>query len=87
MRVKNGFLLRHVGEEIVVVATGDASRGFNGIIRLNETGEFLWQQMEQDTDEERLLEALRGEYDIDEASARRDIAAFIEKLKGADLLA
>ena len=36
MKVKNGFILRKVGKQFVVAATGEASKNFNGMIRLNE---------------------------------------------------
>ena len=38
MKIKNGFMLRKVGAQNVVVAVGEASRSFNGIIRLNDSG-------------------------------------------------
>ena len=44
MKIKDGFMLRKVGGQNVVVAVGKASRDFNGIIRLNDTGRFLWEK-------------------------------------------
>lgn len=87
MKIKNGFILRKVGGQNVVVAVGKASLEFNGIIRLNDTGKFLWEQMKGDTTEEQLLDAMLAAYDIDRETAEKDISAFIDKLKGADLLA
>lgn len=87
MKIKDGFLLRKVGGQNVVVALGEASRSFNGIIRLNDTGVFLWQQLQQDITEERLLDLLTQEYDIDSAQARKDIAEFLESLRKAAILA
>lgn len=87
MKIKDGFMLRKVGGQNVVVALGEASRSFNGIIRLNDTGVFLWEQLKQDKTEEQLLEALTAEYDIDPAQAKADIADFVESLRKAALLA
>lgn len=87
MKIKNGFILRKVGGQNVVVAVGKASLEFNGIIRLNDTGKFLWEQMKGDITEEQLLNAMLNAYDIDRETAEKDISAFIDKLKGADLLA
>lgn len=87
MKIKNGFMLRKVGGQNVVVAVGKASLEFNGIIRLNETGKFLWEQLKNDITEEQLLETLLAEYDIDNAQAKADISEFLEKLRGANLLA
>lgn len=41
MKIRKGFILRKVGEQNVVVAVGEASRSFNGIIRLNDSGRYL----------------------------------------------
>lgn len=86
MKIKNGFMLKKVGGQNVVVALGEASRSFNGIIRLNDTGVFLWQKLQQETSEEQLLAALTAEYDIGEEQAKSDIAEFIAALRKATLL-
>lgn len=86
MKIKDGFMLRKVGGQNVVVALGEASRSFNGIIRLNDTGVFLWQQLQQDKTEEQLLAALTAEYDIDAEKARADISDFVNSLRKAALL-
>ncbi|MBQ9946949.1 MAG: PqqD family protein [Oscillospiraceae bacterium] len=86
MKIKNGFMLRKVGTQNVVVAVGEASRSFNGLIRLNDSGCFLWEKLQSDTTEQQLLTEMLAEYDTDEATAKADIARFISALKGADLL-
>ena len=86
MKIKNGFMLKKVGGQNVVVALGVASRSFNGIIRLNDTGVFLWQKLQQETSEEQLLAALTAEYDIGEEQAKSDIAEFVAALRKATLL-
>lgn len=86
LKIKEGFILRQVGDQAVVVAVGAASRNFNGIIKLNPTGKFLWEKLENDTTSEQLLAEMLDAYDIDEDTAKSDISQFIAKLKGADLL-
>ena len=49
-------------------------------IFLNETGKFLWERLEKGTDEEALVAALLGEYDVDEQTARKHVALFVGKL-------
>ena len=87
MKIKDGFMLRKVGGQYVVVALGEASRSFNGIIRLNESGKFLWEQLSADKTPEQLCAALLSEYDVTPEQAQSDVAAFTEKLKKAALLA
>ena len=87
MKIKDGFMLRKVGWQNIVVALGEASRSFNGMIRLNDTGVFLWEKLKDDVTEEQLLAALTAEYSVDPAQAKADIAEFLSTLKKAALLA
>ena len=86
MKIRNGFMLRKVGGQNVVVAVGAASRDFNGIIKLNETGAFLWELLKSERTTEELTEALLAEYDIDRETASADVEAFAERLSRAELL-
>ena len=86
MKIKNGFMLRKVGNQDVVVAVGEASRSFNGIIRLNESGSYLWQKLQSDITQEQLVADMLNDYDIDEATATADVSGFIAKLREADIL-
>ena len=83
MKIKDGFMLRKVGGQNIVVALGEASRSFNGIIRLNDTGRFLWEQLKDDVTEEHLLAALTAEYSVDPVQAKSDIAEFLFTLRKA----
>ena len=86
MKIKDGFILREVAGNYIVVAVGDAVKNFNGIINLNETGAFLWKRLEEGATEEQLKESLLNEYEVDDEIAERDIKAFINKLAEKGLL-
>lgn len=86
MKIKDGFILREVAGNYIVVAVGDAVKNFNGVINLNETGAFLWKILEKGGDKESLTAALLGEYDVQEEIAKADVEAFIEKLTEAGLV-
>lgn len=85
MKLKEGFVLRQVAGENVVIPTGDALN-LNVMITLNDTGAFLWKLLEQETDEDAMVAATLEEYDVDEASARAHVSAFVAKLKEHDFL-
>ncbi len=87
MKVKDDYLLRNVAGSYIVVPVGEGSLDFSGVITLNEVGAFLWERLQADITEDKLVEAVLAEYDIDKATAKADTAEFIAKLKGADLLA
>jgi len=69
-----------------VVATGKAVKEFNGYITLNETGRFLWDKLGKDTDENALVSALLEEYEVDGATAEKDVKAFLEVLRKNNIL-
>ena len=87
MKLKEGFVLREISGSYVVVAVGLQTLDFKGMIRLNETGAFLWEQLANDCTEESLVAALTNEYDVDDTRAAADVGAFIRSLQEADLLA
>lgn len=76
MKVKEGFMMHKVGERAVVVAVGENTKKFHGMIHLNQTGEFLWKLLCSDTTEEDLLDALTETYEVERAEAKRDWTAF-----------
>ena len=86
MKIVDGFILKNIADTFVVVPLGTNTVSFRSIISLNESGAFLWSQLESEKTEQELLDAMLKEYDIDEQTAREDIAAFIEKLNTAGLL-
>ena len=79
MKLKEGFILRQVAGQTVVLPAGDIL-DLNMMITLNETRAFLWERLNQETDETALVDTLLAEYDVDEATAAKSIAEFVDKL-------
>lgn len=86
MKILDGFILREVAGNYIVVSVGDRVKKFNGVINLNESGAFLWKQLENESDEDSLINALMAEYDVDEELAKKDVKAFVSTLKEAGLI-
>ena len=79
MKLKDGFLLRQVaGQTVVLPVSGDLD--LNMMITLNDTGAFLWEHLQNEIDEVALVASLLEEYDVDEATAKNRVAAFVKKL-------
>ena len=87
MKIKEGFILRQVAGNHVVVPIGQATLDFNGMMSLNGTGAFLFEKMIDGTTREELIQSLMAEYQIDETLAATDVDRFIEKIEGEDLFA
>ena len=79
LKLKEGFILREIGGEIMVIPSGD-ELDLNMMITLNETGRFLWERLEEGTTVDNLVSALLDEYEVEEAVARKNVEAFVEKL-------
>ena len=79
MKIKEGFLLRQVAGQTVVLPCGD-DLDLNMMITLNDTGAFLWQLLQEETDEAAMVQALLAEYEVDEQTAQAAVAAFVAKL-------
>ena len=86
MRIKEGFILREMGETFAAVPVEGESKQFYGMIQLNETGAFLWRNMEKECSEDQLVAALMETYDVDETQAKKDVSAVVEKFRKAGIL-
>lgn len=80
MKIKDGFMLRTVsGQTVVLPVSGDLD--LNMMIKLNDTGRFLWEKLQKDTTVDELVGEVLKNYDIDEAAARDYIVKFVEGLE------
>lgn len=80
MRIKKGFLMREVAGKYVVVPVGAQENDFRGMIQMNQTGAFLWKELEKEQTEEALVEAMLEKYEISEEQAKADVASFTSRL-------
>ena len=82
MKIRDGFVLRELVGEHLVVPVGEAAERLHGLIRLNETSVFLWNLLSRgDQTEKDLADAIAGEYAVDPETAKRDVADFISDIE------
>lgn len=81
MRIKNGFVLREVAGQTMVIATGEASKDFHGMIKLNGTGKEIWLGLQEGLSEEEIVLRIREKYEVDVEKATEDTKAFIAKME------
>ena len=84
MKIKEGFMLKEVAGSYIVITVGQVD--FTAMITVNETGAFLWELLQEGAELSSLCAKMTGEYDIDEATATRDIENFIKILSDNNLL-
>ncbi len=87
MRKKSDFVLHFVDGEGVVVPVGERTREFHGMIRLNESGSYLWEHaMDGEFSVESLGHVLMERYEVSEETALRAAEKFIQTLLGGGIL-
>lgn len=81
MQIKKDFTIQKVGSSYVAVAVGESSKDFHGMIRLNETGAFLWNLMaEKNCTENDLVDAILAEYEVDRETVVADVRRIVTEL-------
>jgi len=86
MRLKEGFILHSVGDEHMAVATGEAAKGFNGIVRNNETAAYIFELLQEETTEDAIVAAMCERYEAEEERIRADVQKLIGKMREAGFL-
>lgn len=86
MKIKDGFLLKEIAGEYIVVPVGENLVDFSAMIALNETGAFLWDKLKVDKTKKQLINDVLSEYNIDEDTITKDIDEFVEILENKNLL-
>lgn len=80
MKLKEGFVLRPLGTEYIVLGEGLAQVDFNKMVTLNETAAYLWKEVEgKEFTAETLKNLLLDRYDVSEEIAAKDAEAIAAK--------
>lgn len=81
MRIKDGFVLQIIADEYIVVPIGADADRLHGIIKLNESGAFLWNEMkDKDLELEDIVQMISDRYHLNKDQVLYDAERFIEKL-------
>ena len=86
LKLDKEYVLRQIGDDYIIVPVGKAALSFNGMITVNETGAFLWEQLVKGTSKEGLLETLMETYEVTQEEAERDIDEFLDVLYKNNIL-
>jgi hypothetical protein len=86
MKIKDGFMVREIAEQYVVVPVGAEVVSFNGMMHINESGMLLFRQLQKGCTEDDLVQLLLDTYDVTGEQAKQDVGNFIHKIATADLL-
>ena len=76
----SSIVTKKTGDEYVLVPITNNIADMNSVYTLNETGAFIWEQIDGRRSIEEIITALINEYDVDNKSAESDVISFIENM-------
>ena len=80
MKINQGFELREMCGEHIIIGTGVENIDFSKVVSLNESAVLLWREVENKNFTSETLAALLMEhYDVDESTALADANKLIEQ--------
>ena len=76
MKTIEGFKMRSLGKDYIIVGEGASQVNFNKMISLNSTAAYLWESVSAKGSFtiDGLKELLLAKYDVDEQTAAKDAA-------------
>ncbi len=86
MKIKEGFVLRRVLDEAIVIASGKASHDFHGMVKLNDSAADIWEWISEGLSEVDIAARLAGKYELSIDKAKADTAAMISQMTETGLL-
>ncbi len=86
MEIKHEFVLREIAGDMLLVPTGKTALDLNGMLTLNEAGAEIWKMLPEVETEDEIVNRLLQEYEVEEAELRKDVTAFLDKLRELGIL-
>lgn len=87
MKLKYNFVTNEVADKIVAVAVGDDLEKFNGFIKMNDVGAYIFNMLKNDVTEDEIVAAMKKDFeDATEEEIREAVKEFTDKLKESDVI-
>lgn len=72
---------RKTGSEYVIVPVTGNIADMDSIFTLNETGAFIWEQIDGEKSVEEIIRLVVDEFEIDRDTATNDVLGFLDSMK------
>lgn len=86
MKIKDGFILKDVAGNKIVIATGAERFNFNGVITFNSVGADVFTMLDGTNTVEDIVSRIAADYNADESIVRADVEKLIDKMKKHNLI-
>ena len=87
MKIKEGFKMRKLGREHILVAEGSGLVNFNRMVSFNDTAAYLWETLSgREFAVEDIRQLILDRYGVDEQTADADAANLAQSWAEAGLI-
>lgn len=86
MKIRENYVMRDVAGQAIVIAIGEESKHFKGMINLNQTGREVWKCLEKGLDLDEITKKIVEKYEVNEIIASRDVKSMIDRLESIGVL-
>lgn len=86
MKAKNGFVMRTVIDEYIIMPTDKNIDQFEGAVVLNEVSALVWEKLQSDVTREELLKAILNEFEVSKETAEKDLDMLLKRFIEYDLI-
>jgi len=87
MKIRDGFVMREVMGQTVVVAVGETSKTFHGMIKMNKQATEIWKGIEAGLTEEEIAKTFTEKYsEVTMEQALADVKSIVAKMVSAGIM-
>ena len=87
MKLKYNFVTNEVADKIIAVPVGDDLEKFNGFVKMNDVGAYIFNMLKNDVTEDEIVAAMLKDYeDATEQEVRETVKEFTNKLKAENVI-
>ncbi len=86
MKIKDGYILKDVAGEKIVIATGEQKLNFNGVMTFNSVGADVFNMLDGTNSVEDIANKIAEDYGVSVERVKTDVENLIKKMKEHNLL-
>ena len=87
MKLKYNFIVNQVADKMVAVPVGNDLENFNGFIKMNDIGAYIFNMLKKDVTEDEIIASLEKEYEgVTKQELLNTVKKFIVRLKESDVI-
>ena len=86
MKLKQMYETMDLDDQVIAIPLGDREDGYHGVVKLNETGAFIFNLLRKEISEEEIIQAVQREYNAQVEKVCDDVRECIEALQSKGLL-